>query len=114
VLSLTKAKDDRLKWVPDSEDIEFISTELQNCRIFLTNDGTIGLAPTETCEGDMLCLLRGSHLPAILRQRRENGWNLVSGDCFVPGELESLIDNDDFLSSYVDAHRDAEQEFLIW
>jgi hypothetical protein len=32
----------------------------------------------------------------------------------VPGELKSLTDNDDFFSSYVDAHGDAEQEFLIW
>jgi hypothetical protein len=114
MLSLTKAKHDGLKWVHDNKDLEIIATELQSCRIFLTDDGTIGLAPTETCEGDMLCILRGSRSPSILRQRRENGWNLVSGDCSVAGELSNYTDNDDFFSTYVDAHGDKEQEFLIW
>jgi hypothetical protein len=113
MLSLTKAKLGLSKWALDNEKIQYITTELQNCRIFLTNDGTIGLAPTEACEDDMLCILRGSRSPSILRQRRENGWNLVSGDCFVPGELQNWTDDDDLFSTYVNAHRDKEQEFLI-
>jgi hypothetical protein len=91
-----------------------MTTELQDCRIFLTEDGNIGLAPIETCEGDMLCIVRGSLSPLILRQRLENGWNLVSGDCFVPGELENIHSDVDFFSNYVDAHGDKEQDFLIW
>lgn len=114
MLSLTKAKNDGLKWVLDNLDLGILATELQSCRFFLTNDDIIGLAPAETCEGDMLCILRGSRSPSILRQRRENGWNLVSGDCYVPGEFSNCTSNDDFLSDYVDAHGDKEQEFLVW
>jgi hypothetical protein len=86
---------------------------LQNCRIFLTEDGTIGLAPEETCEDDILCILRGSISPLILRQRREIGWTLVSGDCYVTGDLWRL-DDEDFFSSYVVQYGGTEEEFLIW
>jgi hypothetical protein len=111
MLSLTRAKHDRSDWTLENDEMEIMMRESQNCRIFLTEDGTVGLAPTETYKGDMLCILRGSSSPSILRQQLENGWTLVSGDCYVPGEFFNYGDS---ISDYVDAHEDKEQEFLIW
>lgn len=113
MLLLTSDKEDRSDWTLDNEDIQVLVEALQNSRVFLTTDGTIGLAPAEACKDDMLCILRGSHSPSILRNRLENGWTLVSGDCFVLGELENISAYDDFFSDYVDMRRDKEQEFLI-
>jgi hypothetical protein len=116
MLSLTRPQAHDSTWIEQPlsiDDITVIAMSLQNCRIFLTDDGTIGLAPNETCEGDIICILRGSMSPSILRQRLENGWTLVSGDCYVLGELQPT-DDEDYLSDYVDAHGDKEEEFLIW
>lgn len=123
-LSLTRAKDS--SWNSekdlDPDAIEALTSSLQDCRLFFTADGIIGIAPNETREGDMLCILRGSRSPSILRGKRleeeeeeENGWTLVSGDCHVHAEL-SLVGTDDeeYFTKYVDAHGDQEEEFLIW
>jgi hypothetical protein len=95
-----------------NNDTRILASSLHNCRIFVTQNGAIGLAPKEACEGDIICVLRGTMSPTILRQRHENCWFLVSGDCNIYGEFGSIEDEDD-ISVYIYPRRDKEEEFLI-
>jgi len=58
-------------------------------RFFQTARGYIGLAPMDTIEGDLVCILRGAVTPFILRQSAvvgdgNDGKRLV-GECYVHG-----------------------------
>ncbi len=86
---------------------------MHNRRLFVTEDGTVGLAPNETIESDILCVLRDALSPVILRQRVNNGWTLVCGDCEVAGILSDTNDQNR-RSDYVDIHHGSEEEFVIW
>jgi hypothetical protein len=49
-----------------------------------TGDGYVGLAPTGTQVGDVVCVLLGSHLPLVLRPAGDGTWEVV-GTAFVMG-----------------------------
>ncbi|KAF2094038.1 hypothetical protein NA57DRAFT_25350, partial [Rhizodiscina lignyota] len=66
-----------------SETIANFRTTMDNCRIFVTEHGEIGIAPQNSQEGDIVCIVRGAYSPCILRQIPGGFWHLVSGDCFL-------------------------------
>ena len=52
-------------------------------RFFTTQGGFIGLAPSRTVRGDLVCVLKGATVPFILRQT-DKGYVLV-GECYCHG-----------------------------
>ena len=72
-------------WIAEAFDPDMargMMVSLQNCRIFLIRDSFIGIAPEATLTSDVLCILKGSFAPCLLRQRPNGGWWLISGDCY--------------------------------
>lgn len=95
----------------------FVEGALHNCRIFVTDDHLLGLAPSEASVGDIVCTIRGAEEPCILRERPHGDWLLVSGECFFqnihPGNKapEYLEDHLDFFKN-VDFG--PQENFAIW
>jgi hypothetical protein len=56
---------------------------MENCRLFVTEDDTIGIAPQNAQAGDVVCIIKGAYAPCILRQTARDQWSLVSGDCYL-------------------------------
>jgi hypothetical protein len=117
MISLTNVKDiedESSKFRLDWEDMYNVNLALHNSRIFLTEDGTVGIGPKEVHEGDVLCVLEGSLSPSILRWRSENSWTLVSGEVKALGELN--YDKSDTFGSdnLLEANKAKMEEFLIW
>ncbi|KAJ2987491.1 hypothetical protein NUW58_g4476 [Xylaria curta] len=54
----------------------------QGCRVFITDEGVLGVAPGEAQEGDLICVIKGTIEVCILRERNHNQWEIISGDCF--------------------------------
>lgn len=55
-------------------------------RMFLTEDGYIGVAPPQTREGDSIFLVKGSRVPLVMRPHTDDKWQLI-GDCYVHGVM---------------------------
>jgi hypothetical protein len=64
-------------------------------RLFLTKRGYMGLAPSTTQPGDIVCILSGSRIPHILRKRDNGqaGYTLI-GDAFVYKATYGVAAND--------------------
>ena len=52
-----------------------------------TNSGFLGLAPTRTHPGDVVCVLLGGPVPFILRENIWGHYSLV-GECYVDGIMD--------------------------
>ncbi|KAF4964990.1 hypothetical protein FSARC_7168 [Fusarium sarcochroum] len=63
--------------------------EQEGRRLFTTEDGYIGLVRADVLPGDVVCILTGCTLPAILRP--ENDHYLFVGCCFMIGLLDSEV-----------------------
>lgn len=80
--------DDRLV-LPDGHHVYTLAavadfrSAMENCRLFLTKNDEIGIAPARAHEGDVVCLIKGAISPCLLRQVSEKHWSLVSGDCYL-------------------------------
>ncbi|RYP61407.1 hypothetical protein DL769_007730 [Monosporascus sp. CRB-8-3] len=63
-----------------------ISTALAGRHFFSSSEGYIGLAPSETRSGDIICVILGCRSPIVLRRAPAGGskWNVV-GPCHVQG-----------------------------
>ncbi|KUI69259.1 Heterokaryon incompatibility protein 6, OR allele [Cytospora mali] len=53
-------------------------------RFGLTSKGYFGLFPGHICEGDIVCIFRGCHVPFVLRPVKDDKFRLV-GECYVHG-----------------------------
>jgi hypothetical protein len=100
----------RLNW----EQMNNVNVALHNSRIFLTEDGTVGIGPKEVHEGDVLCVLEGSLSPSILRWRSENSWTLVSGEVKALGEIDYYKSDTFGSDNLLEANKAKMEEFLIW
>jgi hypothetical protein len=58
-------------------------------RLFVTNNGYMGLGPTYIEVGDLICVLFGCSVPLILR--KQNDFYTVLGECFVLGLMDGEI-----------------------
>lgn len=52
-------------------------------RLFLSSEGTVGLAPWDAVEGDVICVLLGCRFPVVLRA--VEGHYVVVGEAYVDG-----------------------------
>jgi hypothetical protein len=55
--------------------------------LILTHKRMLGLAPSSTRHGDIVCIISGLNLPAILRLRGDGTWTFV-GTAYIPGLME--------------------------
>ncbi|KAI1175127.1 hypothetical protein F4777DRAFT_551458 [Nemania sp. FL0916] len=87
-------------WEPDEDISEFHSTIIQTMdvvqkrfRFCETGDGHVGLAPLGARPGDVICVLNGSGIPALIRS--ENGRQVFVGLCIIMGimngEAKTLV-----------------------
>ncbi|KAF2801424.1 uncharacterized protein BDZ99DRAFT_553219 [Mytilinidion resinicola] len=107
------AEDDLSQGVFNRDTLSGIRERLQSSRIFVDVKGNLGIGSNASQQGDVVCVLRGATAPCILRPRHGDGWTLISGDCYMDGELGS-DKNTYLLSNIVDPYPDQEEEFLIW
>jgi len=82
------------------ETIEYFRMGMDNCRIFVTQDDEIGIAPHNAREGDVVCVVKGAFAPCILRQIAQDHWSLISGDCYLCNHYD--------LSRYRELYQDKE------
>ena len=53
---------------------------------FSARDGKFGLAPRDTCKGDIVCIVLGCRYPIVLRPALSNGKSYqVVGECYIEG-----------------------------
>lgn len=79
-----------------TEASEILEESLHGCQISLDDTGSLGIVPEGAREGDTICVFEGStpYAACLLRQRRERGWILVSGDCYLLGLMDEFSDDD--------------------
>lgn len=65
---------------------EWVNRASVGSRIFRTNSGYIGTAPTYAMPGDVVCVLYGGQTPFILRRKAER-YQFI-GECYVHGIME--------------------------
>ncbi|KAI1079341.1 heterokaryon incompatibility protein-domain-containing protein [Whalleya microplaca] len=67
---------------------EIRTSRLRNLSFVITIQGLLGLAPTNTAPGDLICVFLGCHMPMILRPVSSgNGFRIV-GPCLVHGIMD--------------------------
>ncbi|KAI0973430.1 heterokaryon incompatibility protein-domain-containing protein [Xylaria arbuscula] len=67
---------------------EVRTSRLRNLSFIVTSQGLLGLAPTHTAPGDLVCVFLGCHMPMIVR-RAESGHSFrIMGPCHVHGIMD--------------------------
>ena len=63
-------------------------------RFFATQEGYIGLAPSRTVAGDLVCILKGANVPFVLRRAGESF--VLVGECYCHGIMygEAMLRED--------------------
>ncbi|KAK4539277.1 hypothetical protein LTR36_000831 [Oleoguttula mirabilis] len=82
-----RAYETHLEFEPSECVTEYASEMESACygrAMFVTDDGTLGLAPPDARRGDALVFLAGGFCPFVLRRRQDDAWTLV-GDCYLYG-----------------------------
>jgi hypothetical protein len=73
-----------------------------NCdRVLSTTDnGCLVMGPSETCQGDVVCILYGSDVPFVVRQTVDDTFQFV-GECYIHGlmrgEALERVQTDDYV-----------------
>jgi len=63
-------------------------------RLVVTQQGYVGMAPREARKGDLVCVLLGYSVPAVLR-RQDGGTFELIGECYMQGFMEGQVLQDD-------------------
>ena len=69
---------------------EIFGITMPGRRFSTTREGYIGLAPSRTRAGDVVCVIKGANVPFILRPRGENKYILV-GECYFHGIMHGEV-----------------------
>jgi hypothetical protein len=79
---------------------------------FIKDDcGQFGIVSSKARVDDQICLLKGAHMPCILRRRDTSGRTLISGTCW----MEWWDHDISTYSEYKEAWQlSDEEEFQIW
>jgi len=72
-------------WQLLSEDIRSFRHSLDNCCIFLGENGQIGIISAAVRKGDYIYYIEGARKPCLLRARVGGGWILICGHCDIYG-----------------------------
>jgi hypothetical protein len=72
------------------EQVGYVESALQNCRIVLREPSYIAIAPCSAMEGDILVVIEGAPSPCLVRPSLRGTWHVVSGDCYAVS-LDPLI-----------------------
>ena len=59
-------------------------------KLAATRKGYLGLVPRFAEEGDCICVVRGCHVPLLLRQRPDGDYTFL-GECYVSGIMEGEV-----------------------
>jgi hypothetical protein len=86
---------------PRAEDLEeylsYAYMYASGRTMILSKGGYIGLAPSSTSVGDLICVLYGCHAPVILRPSKDSDLHTLIGDayvhCLMDGEALGLVEN---------------------
>lgn len=80
---------------PKSEDLEGYLSHAQmftqGRTLILSKDGYVGLAPSLTAVGDLICVLHGCHAPVILRAAENSVHHTLIGDAYVHGLMDGEV-----------------------
>ena len=76
--------------VPGMVYDELFGIAMPGRRFFTAREGYIGLAPSRTRAGDVVCVVKGANVPFILRPRGENRYVLV-GECYCHGIMHGEV-----------------------
>ena len=73
---------------------EIFGLAMPGRRFFTTREGYIGLAPSRTTAGDLVCVIQGANVPFILRPTGEN--YVLVGECYCHGIMhgEAMLRKD--------------------
>lgn len=70
----------------DHSDVRYINDKVTNScygrNLFITYEGSMGLAAPRAQEDDQIVFLPGGRYPFVLRQREDGAWSLM-GDCYL-------------------------------
>jgi hypothetical protein len=70
----------------------------------------LAIVPEAAQPGDIVCILRGTVTPCLLRRDCDGCWSLVSGDCYIFGiDWETVSESD----AYVESNRDRVEKFTL-
>ncbi|KAH3976005.1 hypothetical protein HBH70_046690 [Parastagonospora nodorum] len=81
---------------PGTRDRAFQSAIDYACEgrvLFCTDTGFLGLGPASLRLGDEACILRGGKVPYLLREAKEDDYNLV-GECYISGAMHGELVSD--------------------
>ena len=92
------------------EECSDLYESLQACSIALMQDGGRAIVPGAAQDGDVVCILEGAIAPCLLRQRRDECWLLVSGDCHIFGDDPHTITAS---YAYIDSHQSQAETFVL-
>ncbi|KAH6675326.1 heterokaryon incompatibility protein-domain-containing protein [Plectosphaerella plurivora] len=70
----------------EDEFLSWVKMVCANRRLFLTDDGEVGLGPGVMRPGDVVCVLYGMRVPVVLRRIGET--YAVVGECYVDGLMK--------------------------
>lgn len=65
-----------------------------NMRLVVTKQGYVGLAPRDARKGDLVCILSGYSVPAVLRRKEDGSFQFV-GESYMQGFMEGQALEDD-------------------
>ncbi|KAI0457222.1 HET-domain-containing protein [Xylaria acuta] len=67
--------------IHDEESTSNIAVGWNDTRVFINSNGVLGRCPKEAQRGDLVVLVNGALEPCILRERDDNQWTIISGNC---------------------------------
>ena len=68
---------------------EIFGLAMPGRRFFTTREGYIGLAPSRTTAGDLVCVIKGANVPFILRPTGED--YVLVGECYCHGIMHGEV-----------------------
>jgi hypothetical protein len=97
------------------EQINKFIKGLQQCRICLLGNGELAILPASVRINDTVCIFANTDSPCALRADGKGHWTLVSGDCYVMGDVSVLALNHgtDALHEYIRCNQNQLEDFLI-
>ena len=93
-------------WHQDGDPVARAVDVLWGRRLMTTNKGYLGLASRATQQGDLICILLGCDVPAILRLDGAGSYSWI-GEAYVQGIMEGQA------ADWLDAERCAPKEIFI-